>query len=262
MKTHLLGTATAEAHGILAHGSDVPSSRSGQLGVAAERQGGWSARLGRMVLMLAVALGMVGGRAQAEVAPACAYKLRLISEFEGGWSGGTVQLRQGESVLETFGAGFTDGAELEVAVATALVPGQTYNLYWNEGGDFPAEMGFELLLGEEILGSLSYGSQDSVNSILFSFVATCGSVTACGSYTWAVSGVTYEVSGLYTAETGGVTYTLDLTVEEGKPPLKKSLLQRRILTSPTRGMCTRRSLLSLRVAPMRTPRAVTPRSSS
>ncbi|MEZ4758097.1 MAG: GEVED domain-containing protein [Flavobacteriales bacterium] len=123
----------------------------------------------------------------------CSYTLRLTDSYGDGWSGATMQIRQGTTVVATVGSTFTSGAgPVDVSVPN-LCSGTAYNLYWSAGGSFSSEVGVELI---DPFGTSLYSKAPGIGSPLtqlYAFNANC-TPPACAS-----------VTGLSAAPTGSTT---------------------------------------------------------
>ncbi|MFT3794458.1 choice-of-anchor L domain-containing protein [Flavobacterium sp.] len=73
----------------------------------------------------------------------CNYTFELVDAFGDGWNGNTISVIQDGLAIAVLGPTFTDG-EGPVTVSVPLCDGP-FTLFWNEGGDFPGEVGLSVI---------------------------------------------------------------------------------------------------------------------
>ncbi len=106
-----------------------------------------------------------------EVIDQCVYTLRLQSIDGSGWNGNTMKVIQNNEVILTVGESFTTGNTMDVNLF--LCDNAPFELFWNEGGQFPEKVKVLVLSAFATVIYTKEYDQGSPNSTLFSATAHC-----------------------------------------------------------------------------------------
>ncbi len=80
-----------------------------------------------------------------DVAQQCNYSFIMRDSFGDGWTGGTMQVKQNGIVVATL-TGPADADNLNpITVTVAMCDGIPFELFWNNGGTFPGDMGISIV---------------------------------------------------------------------------------------------------------------------
>jgi len=143
----------------------------------------------------------------APAASTCNYTFNLGDSFGDGWNGGTMQVMNGTTVVQTLGASITGSSS---TVSVPVNAGTSYSLVWNAGGFFPEEIGIDVLnaAGSNIY-NLPFNSDLLVGTTLTTFTAACpsGNIAIVGATTTALT----------TSQTAATDYYLQYTYCGGAP---------------------------------------------
>ena len=148
-------------------------------------------------------------------ADTCTYKFLLTNGSNNNWNSGRMQVRQNGIVVATLGTG---GVNNPNGISVALCNNVPFDLYWNQAGDLPQEIGvsiidpnndiiFTKLAGQGTPLTLLYSDTDLGNCAPptcpkpFNLLATASQTTAQLSWTETGSATQWEV---YVAEAGMV----------------------------------------------------------
>ncbi len=85
-------------------------------------------------------------------ADVCDYTFILTDDYGDGWNGNTMTILQSGIPVATIGQDFTNG-EGPVEIVLSLCNNAPFELFWNEGGGFPAEVG---IVVENVSGTAIY----------------------------------------------------------------------------------------------------------
>ena len=109
--------------------------------------------------------------ATCEVIDQCVYTLRLLSIDGSGWNGNTMKVTQNNEIILTVGESFTSGNAMDVNLF--LCDDAPFELFWNEGGQFPEKVKVLVISANaNLVYSKEFGEGVS-NSTLFSATAHC-----------------------------------------------------------------------------------------
>lgn len=143
----------------------------------------------------------------APPATTCNYTFNLADSWGDGWNGGTMQVMNGATVVQTLGAQITGGS---ASVSVPVNAGTSYSLVWNAAGAYPEEMGIDVLnsTGANIY-NLPFNSQSLAGTTLTTFTAACpaGNIAIAGATT----------TTLTTSQTAATDYYLQYTYCGGAP---------------------------------------------
>lgn len=106
-----------------------------------------------------------------EVTDQCVYTLRLLSIDGSGWNGNTMKVTQNNEVILTVGESFTSGNAMDVNLF--LCDNAPFELFWNEGGQFPEKVKVLILSAFATVIYTKDYDNGSPNSTLFSATAHC-----------------------------------------------------------------------------------------
>jgi gliding motility-associated-like protein len=135
----------------------------------------------------------------------CPYTFTLTDSFGDGWNGNTMNIIQNGVVVATIGSQLEDGTG-PVDVTIPLCHGVSFEIFWNEGGNFAGEVGLAVtsFLGQNIFTHTPGNSQQG--QTLYSGTAECTAPTCI-----APTGVLVTSTSLDTAT---ITWT-----ENNTPPV-------------------------------------------
>ena len=138
----------------------------------------------------------------------CNFIFTLVDSFGDGWNGATMQVRQNGIVVATLGTTFTAGAG-PIVVTVPICPDIPMDLFWNNAGNFPAEVRISVSNNfNQTLYSLNTSNAALAGTVLYSLAAPSCTVPVCqtpialsaspftynASLTWNfIPGVTYDV---------------------------------------------------------------------
>lgn len=112
----------------------------------------------------------------AAVFSQCNYSFVMSDTGGNGWNGNTMSVIQNSVVVATLGSTFTSGSG-PFTVNVALQNNQPFTLFWNDGGDFPDEIGLSVNNQSGLVFQKNAGT-GTQNSLLYSGLVTC-STTSC-----------------------------------------------------------------------------------
>jgi len=106
------------------------------------------------------------------VASQCDYIFRLTDTFGDGWNGNTMSVRQLGVTVATLGPTFTNGNG-PVNITVPLCSGQPFELFWNTGGNFPNEVGVQIIDPLSVTVFTKPPGSGAQNTLLYNGVASC-----------------------------------------------------------------------------------------
>ncbi|WP_432672672.1 DUF7619 domain-containing protein [Flavobacterium sp. SM2513] len=146
-------------------------------------------------------------------ADTCTYKFLLTNASNNNWNSGRMQVRQNGIVVATLGTGGINNAN---GIAVAICNNVPFDLYWNQAGDLPQEIGVSIIDANNDIIFTKLAGQGTPLTILYSdtdlgncapptcpkpsnLLATASQTTAQLSWTETGSATQWEV---YVAEAG------------------------------------------------------------
>ncbi|WP_127844918.1 fibronectin type III domain-containing protein, partial [Psychroflexus aestuariivivens] len=125
--------------------------------------------------------------ASCPIADQCAYTFELTDDFGDGWNGNIISIIQDGVVIDLVGENFTDGsAQTEII---NICNGADIEVFWNDGGQFQNEIGFEILNPfDEVIYTLAPGEENDDTS-LFTFTSQCTPPTCPAVTNFSISNI-------------------------------------------------------------------------
>jgi gliding motility-associated-like protein len=137
----------------------------------------------------------------------CNYSFIMTDSFGDGWNGGTMQVKQNGIVVATL-TGPADADNLNpITVLVPLCHGVPFELYWSNGGTFPAELGIsikESLAPQATIYTKAAGTGTPLTT-LFTGTAECIPATCPKPINITFSGVTQTGATVSWTEAGTAT---------------------------------------------------------
>jgi len=112
-----------------------------------------------------------GQNSTCEVTDQCIYTLRLLSVDGTGWNGNTMKITQNNQVILTVGENFTTGNIVDVNLF--LCDDAPFELFWNEGGQFPEKVKVLVITSNANVVYIKEYDEGIPNTTLFSATAHC-----------------------------------------------------------------------------------------
>ena len=135
----------------------------------------------------------------------CDFVFRLTDDFGDGWNGGTMQVIQSGIVVGTIGGTFTAGAG-PVNVTIPLCSNQPFQLFWNNAGGWPGEMGVQIIDPlSAVIFTMPFNSGALVNTNVYSGNAACTPPTCPQPSSILVSGVNTTSGTVTWVDNAGAT---------------------------------------------------------
>ncbi len=113
-----------------------------------------------------------------DVAQQCNYTFIMRDSFGDGWNGGTIQVRQNGIVVATLTGPTTADGQTPVSVTVALCDNTPFDLFWNNAGFFPNEMGVSVVNSFNQTIFVKAPGSGTVGTILYASTVNC-LVPAC-----------------------------------------------------------------------------------
>ncbi len=134
----------------------------------------------------------------------CAYTFNLIDLWGDGWNDAIMLVIQDEQLVAVLGPEFEYGSFYSQMVT--LNHNQDFQVFWSEGGEYPDEVGLEILdaFGEQIYIQVPV-DMNLIGQVIFSETAFCTPPTCPRPISLGVSNITSNSVDLEWVEVGGAT---------------------------------------------------------
>ena len=154
-----------------------------------------------------------------DVAQQCNYSFILNDSYGDGWNGGTMQVKQNGIVIATLTGPTATQGTTPVTVLVPLCHGIPFELFWNNGGSFPGEMGIsikESLAPQSTIYTKPAGT-GTANTLLFTGIVECFPASCPKPNTVSTSSVTQTTATISWIEAGTATQWEVLILLAGSP---------------------------------------------
>jgi gliding motility-associated-like protein len=149
----------------------------------------------------------------------CNYTFTMTDSFGDGWNGGTMQVRQNGVVIATLTGPTAAQGITAVSVLVPLCHGIPFELFWNNGGQFPGEMGIsiiEALAPQSTIYTKPPGT-GTANTLLFSGIVECFPASCPKPNTITTTSITQTSASIGWTEAGTATQWEVLILPVGSP---------------------------------------------
>jgi len=149
-------------------------------------------------------------------ADVCDYVFTMTDSFGDGWNGNTFNILQNGIVVATIGADFVDG-EGPIQQVVTLCNNIGFDLFWNEGGNFGAEVGIEIQNASGTQVFIHEPGNNEQGTTLFSGTVNCVPATCPKPTQLYVQDVTTDSAVLGWTESGTSTQWEVFVLPAGSP---------------------------------------------
>jgi gliding motility-associated-like protein len=153
------------------------------------------------------------------LADQCNYTFVMVDSFGDGWNGGTIQVRQNGVVIATLTGPTNAQGQNPVTVTVPLCHGIPFDLFWNNAGVFPGEIGLtvqEALAPQDIIYTKPPGT-GTAGTVLFTGTGECIPPSCPKPNTITVTGITQTDATVGWIEAGSATQWEIYLVPIGSP---------------------------------------------
>jgi gliding motility-associated-like protein len=153
------------------------------------------------------------------LADQCNYTFVMVDSFGDSWNGGTIQVRQNGVVVATLTGPTNAQGQNPVTVTVPLCHGVPFDLFWNNGGFFPAEIGLtvqEALAPQEIIYTKPPGT-GTAGTVLYTGTGECFPPSCPKPNTVTITGITQTDANVGWTEAGTATQWEIYLVPIGSP---------------------------------------------
>lgn len=153
------------------------------------------------------------------LADQCNYTFVMVDSFGDGWNNGTIQVRQNGVVIATLTGPTAAQGQNPVTVTVPLCHGIPFDLFWNNGGVFPGEIGLtvqEALAPQEIIYTKPPGT-GTAGTVLYTGTGECFPPTCPKPNTVTITLITQTDATIGWTEAGSATQWEIYLVPAGSP---------------------------------------------
>lgn len=153
------------------------------------------------------------------LADQCNYTFVMVDSFGDGWNGGTIQVRQNGVVVATLTGPTNADGQNPVTVTVPLCHGLPFDLFWNNAGVFPGEIGLtvkEALAPQEIIYTKPPGT-GTAGTVLYTGTGECIPPSCPKPNTVTITGITQTDATVGWIEAGSATQWEIYLVPIGSP---------------------------------------------
>lgn len=149
----------------------------------------------------------------------CNYTFTMTDSFGDGWNGGTMQVRQNGVVLATLTGPTAAQGTTAVSVLVPLCHGIPFELFWNNGGTFPGEMGISIIesLAPQSTVYTKPPGTGTANTLLFSGIVECFPASCPKPNTITTTSITQTSASIGWTEAGTATQWEVIILPAGSP---------------------------------------------
>jgi len=154
-----------------------------------------------------------------DVAQQCNYSFIMNDSYGDGWNGGTMQVKQNGIVVATLTGPTAAQGTTAVTVLVPLCHGIPFELFWNNAGTFPGEMGIsikESLAPQSTIYTKPAGT-GTANTLLFSGTVECFPASCPKPNTVTTTSVTQTSASISWTESGTATQWEIIILPAGSP---------------------------------------------
>jgi hypothetical protein len=149
----------------------------------------------------------------------CNYTFTMTDSFGDGWNGGTMQVRQNGVVIATLTGPTAAQGITPVSLLVPLCHGIPFELFWNNGGQFPGEMGISIIesLAPQSTVYTKPPGTGTANTLLFSGIVECFPASCPKPNTITTTSITQTSASIGWTEAGTATQWEVLILPAGSP---------------------------------------------
>ena len=171
-------------------------------------------------LMAVLLLFASKGYSQCDPTEQCNYTFTLMDDFGDGWNGNTMTVSQNGVTVAVLGADFTNGPNLTQNIS--LCDDVPFELFWNEGGSFPSEVGIMIINPFDQTIYIEGDNAEAQGTQLYSGIVNCSEPICLGPYPINITSVTATAASFGWYDSGQTWEILVLPAEQTPPTATES----------------------------------------